>query len=175
MVTVIRRAERLMWIGLAAIGLGLSVLLVYSWIEVINNPGLSLVDGYGIGRLPWIPIGISLVLGGGCAALAGGAAVIVVRGDWLRRILLVPIVLVPVAWWLTALGILAFPRFAGPDPVTFAYSLPETAAVALLLPCLAAAALAALPIGPDRRVRMRAVHAADALAHPGDRAEPGPE
>jgi hypothetical protein len=153
MSTFLRRAGRLAWTGLASIGLGLSVLLLYAWVEVVNNPGIRLVDGYWIGRVPWTPTGVVLVIAGSLLALVAGTAIVVVRGDWLRRFLLLPIFALPALWWAVALGALPFPRFHPPDPVTFAYSLPETAVLALVLPALAAAALALAPIQPDGRIR----------------------
>jgi hypothetical protein len=138
--------------------LGLSLLLVYAWIEVVNNPGITLVDGYWIGRMPWTPAGIVLALAGSSIALVAGATVVVVRGDWLRRLLLAPVLLLPVGWWAVGLGVLPFPRFHGPDPVTLAYSLPEGTALSLILPVLVVAALALLPIRPDERHFMSPVH-----------------
>ena len=146
-----------MWLALAAIGLGLSILLVYGWIEVMNNPGSSLVDGYWIGRVPWVPLGVVLVLAGSAVTVVAGAAAIASDGDWLRRLLAIVVVLVPAAWWATAMGVIPFPRYQAPDPVTFAYSLPETAALMLILPALAMAALRLAPIRPGP-VHLRPVH-----------------
>jgi hypothetical protein len=160
--SAVGRAERVYWLGLGAIFVGLSVLVVYAWVEVVNNPGLTLVDGYWIGRIPWTPAGIVLVLLGSTAAVLAGAALALIRGDWLRRLLVVPTVLAPLAWWATGLGLIPFPRFAGPDPVTFAYSLPETAALMLLLPSLVAGVLGLWPVPPDRRVLLAPVRDAEA-------------
>jgi hypothetical protein len=150
------RAALLMWFGLAAIGLGLSVLLVYAWVEVLNNPGLTLVDGYWIGRVPWTPAGVWLVLVGSVVSAIGGAMAILVSGDWLRRILAVGVVLLPTFWWATALGFVPFPRYEAPDPVTLAYSVPETAVLFLILPALALLALWLTPIRPGP-VRLRPI------------------
>ena len=158
MATFLRRADLIRWAGMASIGLGLAVLIVYAWVEYINDPGISLIDGYWIGRVPWTPAGVVLILAGSAATQLAGAAIVLVLGDWLRRLLLIPILIPPLAWWLTGLGVAPFPRFIGPDPVTLAYSLPLAAAVALILPALAVTALALVPVQPDRRVRLRAVH-----------------
>lgn len=155
---LLRRADIVRWAGMACIGLGLALLIVLAWVEYLNNPGISLADGYWIGRVPWTPAGIVLVLAGSVAALLGGIAVVLILGDWLRRGLLIPIIIPPLAWWATALAFVPFPRFAGPDPVTFAYSLPQIASVALVVPALAVTALALTPMQPDRRVRLRRVH-----------------
>jgi hypothetical protein len=158
MATFLRRADFIRWAGMAGIGLGLAVLIAYAWVEYINNPGISLIDGYWIGRVPWTPAGVVLVLAGSVATQLAGAAIVLVLGDWMRWLLLVPVLIPPLAWWLTGLGTVPFPRFTGPDPVTLAYSLPQAAAVALILPALAVTALALVPMRPDRRVRLRAVH-----------------
>ena len=80
---------------------GLAVLLAYAWYEYLTRPGISLVDGYWIGRVPWTPMGVVLVLAGTALGVVGGCAVIVVRGDWLRRVLVPAIVGVPAfARWL---------------------------------------------------------------------------
>lgn len=155
--TLAPRAERVMWLGLAAVGLGLSVLLVYAWVEVINNPDLSLVDGYWIGRVPWAPLGVVLVLAGSGVAVSAGTVAILAQGDWLRRLLIIVVVPMPGLWWAIALGIVPFPRYQPPDPVTLAYMLPEMAALMLVLPTLAMAALRLARIRPGP-VRLRPVH-----------------
>ena len=130
MATFLRRADLLRWAGMASIGLGVSVLVGYAWVEYLNNPGISLVDGYWIGRVPWTPTGVMLILAGSVVTQIAGAVIVLVLGDWMRRLLLVAVLVPPLAWWLTALAVLPFPRFSGPDPVTLAYSLPQAAAVA---------------------------------------------
>ncbi|MGH2368683.1 MAG: hypothetical protein ACRDI2_10820, partial [Chloroflexota bacterium] len=122
--------------------------------------GISVVDGYWIGREPWTSAGVIVVLAGSALALLAAAAATMARGDWVRRVLLIPVLAMPILWWMTALGAIPYPRFDAPDPVTLAYSVPGGAAVALILPALGAAALALLPIGPDLRPRMRPIHAA---------------
>jgi len=147
-----------MWLGIAVAGLGLAVLLAYAWFEYLTRPGISLVDGYWIGRTPWTPLGVILVLAGSALAILAGSGVILVRGDWLRRILVPAILALPVFWWLTAMGVVPMPRLRAPDPVTLAYSLPESAALALLLSALVALALALAPLRSGDRVRLRPIH-----------------
>ena len=65
-------------------------------------------------------------------------------------------------------SVLPFPRFSGPDPVTLAYSLPQAAAVALVLPAVAVTMIALVPLQPDRSVRLRPVHDARDVRPPGD-------
>jgi hypothetical protein len=159
--TVVRRAELAAWIGLSGIGLGLAVLLVYAWVEFLNNPGISLVDGYWIGRVPWTPLGVILVLAGSVLAVLAAATLVILRGDWVRWVVLLPILGAPILWWLLALRAIPFARYDEVDPVSFAYSVPEVAAVLLILPALLGAALAFLPMRPDRRVLFNRVHPAE--------------
>lgn len=161
-----RRIDRAIWIGLGGVGLGLAVLLTYAWVEYLNNPGISIVDGYWIGRTPWTPIGICLVLGGASLALVSGAVAVAMRGDWLRRLLALPPLLASTCWWLTAVGVIPMPRFQPPDPVTLAYSLPQAAVLMLILPAVAVAALAFIRVPPDRRVRLRRIHSDPPPGHP---------
>jgi hypothetical protein len=132
-----------------AIGLmliGPSILLVQAWVEVLNHPGTTLVDGYWIGRLPWTPLGLDIALAGSVMGLLAGSVAIAIEGGWWRRALVVVAWAAAGLWWLVALGVLPFvPRFQGPDPVTFAYSLPSTAALLVLMP---AALLAVLCLTP---------------------------
>lgn len=156
--------------SLALLVLGPSSLLVLAWIEVLNNPGYSLVDGYWIGRLPWTWIGIDLSLAGGVGGLLAGSAAILVDGGWWRRILVVPSVAAALVWWSIALGVLPFPRFVGPDPVTYAYSLPVAAALLILMP---AALMATLSLAPRPasvpRPRLRPIQ------RPGEPGSPRPD
>ena len=145
-------------LALALMVIGPSILLVYAWVEVLNHPGYTLVDGYWIGRVPWTPLGLVIALAGAVAGLAAGSVAIAIEGGWWRRLLVVPAGAAAALWWLTALGVLPLPRFRGPDPITFAYSLPVTAALLVLMP---AALLAALCLTPRMqgtpRTRLRKV------------------
>ena len=40
MATFLRRADLLRWAGMASIGLGVSVLVGYAWVEYLNNPNI---------------------------------------------------------------------------------------------------------------------------------------
>jgi hypothetical protein len=146
-------------LALGLMVVGPSILLVYAWVEVLNHPGSTLVDGYWIGRIPWTPLGILVSLAGAVAGLVAGSLAILIEGGWWRRVLVVPSVAAGALWWLIALGVLPFtPRFTGPDPVTLAYSLPSTAALLVLMP---AALLAILCLSPrlvrEPRTRLRRV------------------
>lgn len=145
-------------LALGLMVVGPSILLVYAWVEVLNNPGLTLVDGYWIGRVPWTPLGLIVSLAGGVVGLAAGSVAIAIEGGWWRRFLIVPSLAASAFWWLLALGVLPFARFHGPDPVTFAYSLPTQAILFVLMP---AALLATLCLSPrlvsEPRTRLRPV------------------
>lgn len=132
-------------LALALMVIGPSILLVYAWVEVLNNPGWSLADGYWVGREPWTSAGVVVSLAGGLAGLSAGSVAIAIEGGWWRRFLILPSAVAAALWWATALGLLPFPGFHGPDPVTFADSLPVAAALLLLMP---AALLAALCLTP---------------------------
>lgn len=138
-----RVASGSLWLMLV----GPSIVLVYAWVEVLNNPGISLVDGYWIGREPWITLGVTVSLVGAVAGLLGGSVTIAVEGGWWRRFLIVPIVAGAVLWWSIALGVLPFPDYQAPDPVALAYTLPATVGLLVLMP---AALLAAISITPRR-------------------------
>lgn len=156
-------AHRWATFSLALLIIGPSILLVYAWVEVLNHPGLSLVDGYWIGRMPWTPVGIVVSLAGGVGGMLSGSVAIAAEGGWWRRALLAPAVAAALLWWSTAMGLLPYPRFHGPDPVSFAYSLPSVAALLVLMPAalLATLALTArLPGTP--RARLRPVPSPDA-------------
>jgi len=60
-------------VGLSAAAAGLVVLFAQALSEVLADPGLSLADGYWIGRLPWTAVGVDLAIIGrpsrSCSAL----------------------------------------------------------------------------------------------------------
>ncbi|MGZ8563733.1 MAG: hypothetical protein ACXWWU_08950 [Candidatus Limnocylindria bacterium] len=145
-------------VALALLVIGPSILLIYAWVEVLNNPGISLADGYSIGRAPYTPAGIVVSLAGAVTGLLAGSTSIAIEGGWWRRFLILPAAVAASLWWGTALGIIPFPRFHGPDPVAFAYDLPVAGALLVLMP---AALLATLCLTPRMvsapRTRLRPV------------------
>ena len=93
-------------------------------------------------------------------ALLAAAVAVGIEGGWWRRALLVPAFVAAALWWLTALGVIPYPRFRGPDPVAFAYDLPSTAALLVLMPATLLAVLAlAPPTSRTPRMQMRPVPA----------------
>jgi hypothetical protein len=135
---------------------GPSIVLVYAWVEVLNHPGTTIVDGYWIGRLPWTPLGVLITLTGAVLGLASGAIAIALEGGWWRRALIVPAFVASAAWWLTGLGVLPYPRFHGPDPVTFAYDLPVAATLLVVMPAALLATLCLTPrMESAQRTRLR--------------------
>ena len=140
--------------------------ILFALVAGFGGPGLGAMMLDGIGTLA--PTGVMLILAGSVVTQIAGAVIVLVLGDWMRRLLLVAVLVPPLAWWLTALAVLPFPRFSGPDPVTLAYSLPQAAAVALVLPAVAVTMIALVPLQPDRSVRLRPVHDARDVRPPGD-------
>ncbi|MGH2464427.1 MAG: hypothetical protein ACRDGI_03115 [Candidatus Limnocylindrales bacterium] len=149
-------------VAVGAIGVGFLVLFGYALSEVIANPGISLVDGYWIGRLPWTAIGVDFVVIGSTVAVLFGTASSWLAGGAVRRLVsLVPLV-VAAAWWLYASiqssiegapciilqlgtsnadGTVACgqPPF---DPFAVAYSVPAEAILLLALPASIGAVIA---------------------------------
>ena len=134
---------------------------------MLNHPGYTLVDGYWIGRVPWTPAGIVMVIGGSVGALLAATSVILVEGGWWRRVLIVPAWAAAALWWSGAMGF--YPGIHGPDPVTFAYSAPTTAGLLLLLPAVILASVAITP----RRTPPPSLHLS--RVHPPGEAPPSPE
>ena len=154
-------------LGLALMVIGPSILLVYAWVEVLNNPGWTLVDGYWVGRIPWTPLGIVIAIAGSLTGLVAGAVAIVIAGGWWRRLIVVASLAAAGLWWLIALGVIPYPRFRGPDPVTFAYSLPSTAALLVLMPAALLAVLCLTPpIAREPRTRLRPVPSREPWSEP---------
>lgn len=165
----LRRSRFLVDASLFVIGAGIATLVINAWVEYLTRPGTSMIDGYWMGRLPWTPLGILLVLIGAVGTILAGAAATVVAGSWLRRVLLVAVFPLPVLWWSGALGYTRIARFHAPDPVGLAFSAPQGVALALLLPALAAAMLALAPrMRPEPSSRMARIHDARG-ARPDDR------
>lgn len=146
------------WGSLVLLVFGPSWLLVQAWIEVLNNPGFTLVDAYRIGREPWTSVGIVISLAGSVAGLLAGSVAIAVEGGWWRRFLVVPSLGAGALWWLMALGVIPYPRFLGPDPIAFAYTLPTQAILLVLMPAALLAVLCLTPpISREPRTRLRPV------------------
>ena len=157
---VVTRVSRSAWwataAGLLASAAGLVVLLAQAQSEVLADPALSLIDGYWIGRLPWTAVGVDLTIFGATIAVVFGTLTAWLAGGILRRIVTALALAAAALWW--AYAMLPPPRAAlcescpapGPDPLTMAYSLPQAAAVFLLLPAAIAGAVA-LSGPPSRR------------------------
>ena len=130
---------------------GIAVLFAQSVSEVLADPSISLWDAYGIGRLPWTPIGVGLAILGASLGVLAGTATALMAGGIVRRGLAIFPLLVAGFWWLVVtvplvgMGGAACEQPACPpptfDPVTMAYSLPEQTAMWLLLPALVAGVL----------------------------------
>jgi hypothetical protein len=136
--------------GLVAAGVGLAVLLGYALSEMLANPGLSLVGGYWMGRLPWTAIGVDLVVIGATITAGSGTVTAMLKR---RLVVLLPLT-AAVSWWLLALIPLPVARGCDPcppgviDPMTVAYSSPEQTLLLLLFP---AALIAIVALRSSRR------------------------
>jgi hypothetical protein len=135
-------------LALGSLAAGFAVLAGYCVLEAAAS-GMSLVDAYWQGRLPWMGIAEGLIVGGATATLLVGGLTTLIRGGWWRRAAVLPLVAVASLWWFMAVidaGVSFAPCFDCPpraiDPWAYAYSLPETAFAVLILPSLAMAALA---------------------------------
>jgi len=154
--------------GAAAIlAIGLAWLLAYVVAEAMLGDGNgSLVDGYWMGRLPWMGIAETLIVLGATACAIAGAASVMVEGGWVRRLAVVPPLIVVGCWWLLAM-LLSTMRAVlcndcpppTPDPWAYAYSAPQTTLLLLIAPSIAIALLAL--------VRARSVKRAGEAAEAG--------
>lgn len=149
---------RMQWLATATgtmLAAGLFFLLVDCIAEAVANPGFSLVDGYWRGRLPWMGIAEGWIVSAATASAVTGFVTTVVSGGWVRRIAVVPLTLVALAWWLLALmpprrGVPCEVCPASPlDPWAYAYSLPESTALFLIVPAFLITAIA-LTARPNR-------------------------
>jgi hypothetical protein len=144
-------ARRSTIVGLVACVAGLLIVLLASAAEVMRDPALSLADGYWIGRLPWISIGVSLVVFGATVAVLAALVASWIGGGWIRRVISAGAVGLAAIWWVLAFlgqgggAYCPICEPAGPDPVTFAYSLPGLAALLLVAPAILAGIVALLP------------------------------
>ncbi len=156
--TFLRRATLALDLALGVVLAGLADLAINAWVEYLSHPGLSLLSAYQRGREPWTSIGIGAVIGAASAALLIGVLLAIVEGSWIRRLLGLAVLGLGLAWWLTALGVLRYPGFAGPDPIAFAFSWPREVTGALLLPAAAAALLVFTPHHERPTSRMVPIH-----------------
>jgi len=152
MVPVVERVFRPAWwatvVGLSAAAAGLVVLFAQALSEVLVDPGLFLVDGYWIGRLPWTAVGVDVAIIGATIAVVFGTVTAWLAGGPIRRVVSALALAAVAFWWLLAM--LPPPQGAfcpscpppGPDPMTMAYSQPGTAALFLLLPAAIAGVVA---------------------------------
>jgi hypothetical protein len=140
---------------------GLLVLFAYAASEVLSDPSLTLEDGYWIGRVPWTPLGVGLVVAGTTAAIVLGYTVVMLQGGIVRRFAGAITVMPAAFWWVVELLQLQGVSGACPsgtcvrpwiDPITYAYSEPDWTIRLLLLPALIVATLALVP--PRKSTRL---------------------
>jgi hypothetical protein len=158
MTSFLRGARLVIDVGLALVALGLLGLLVMAWVEYLHSPHISLVDAYWIGREPLTSLSVSTVLIGSALSLVVGVLVALLAGSWIRKLLAVAALAASALWWLAALGVIPYAQYRPIAPATLAYSLPETAALFVLLPALMASALALAPRRAQPTSRMAPLH-----------------
>ena len=149
-------------VACGATAVGFVVLFGYALSEVIANPGISLVDGYWTGRLPWTAIGVDFVVIGSTVAVLFGTASSWIAGGAVRRLVSLAPLVVAAAWWLYAsiqssiegapcmIEQLSTPNAGGTvscgpppfDPFAVAYSVPAEAILLLVLPASISAVIA---------------------------------
>jgi hypothetical protein len=135
-------------VAASAAAAGLVTLLLQAMTEVLAEPGLSLVDGYWIGRLPWTAVGVDLVVIGATTILVFGTVTAWLAGGPARRAASGLALVIGAFWWLLAMvpppqgAFCAGCPARGPDPFTMAYSQPELASLFLLFPAAVAGAVA---------------------------------
>lgn len=131
-------------IAFAVVVVGLAVLIVAALLELAaGEPGMSLVDAYRIGRLPWTPIGVGMTLFGASASVVAGVPAAWLAGGRLARAVATAAILPVGLWWPLAPMVGFSGACCGPrpayNPVTLAYSMPETALLLVVGPAVASA------------------------------------
>jgi hypothetical protein len=134
--------------GIALFAAGMVAILVASIQGMEFQPGLSLIDGYWVGPLPWMGIGTWLAPIGGFLAAIAGVGLVIVRGRHpvvrLAGLALLGVVL----FWLLAIAYAMAPRNAPNGSIyrgdfgSAVYSQPDQTIVLLLLPTAAIVLLA---------------------------------
>ena len=131
----------------AATLIGIVVLFGYSLSEVLAHPGFSLEDGYWVGRLPWISIGVDVTVIGATAMVVFGTVSTFFGRTRLGLVSLIPFGIACFFWFValydhpTGAPCVSCPTQT-PDPFAYAYSSPSTTVILLLLPALVVAGLA---------------------------------
>jgi hypothetical protein len=146
--------------ALAAVVLvvGAAILFVAAVIELATGQqGMNLVDAYWVGRLPWTPIGVGMVLYGATATVVVGSVASWLTPGWLQRLVCLGALLSTAFWWATSPIIRYTGGCCGPppayDPITIAYSDPKSALVLVVVPALIVAAVMLLPAHARRAPR----------------------
>jgi hypothetical protein len=146
--------------ALAAVVLvvGAAILLVAAVIELATGqPGMNLEDAYWVGRLPWTPIGVGMVLYAATATTVVGSVASWLTPGWLQRLVCLGALLSTAFWWAISPIIRYTGGCCGPrpvyDPITIAYSTPQGALILVVVPALIVAAVVLLPARARRAPR----------------------
>jgi hypothetical protein len=146
-----RSRPRTTAIGMTALTAGITlagaaILLVAAVVELATGqPGMNLVDAYWVGRLPWTPIGVGMVLYGATATVVIGSVASWLTPGRLQRLVCLAALLSTAFWWAISPIIRYTGGCCGPppayDPITIAYSAPQGALILVVVPALIVAAI----------------------------------
>jgi len=140
----------------AVLASGLAWLAAYTVVEALIGDGQgSLVDAYWRGRLPWMGIAETLIVVGATACAVSGGMSVIFEGGWLRRLMVVPPLIIVGMWWLVAVAMSTMRAVPcndcpplTPDPWAYAYSVPLTTLLFLMAPAVLVALLAQIHARP---------------------------
>jgi len=129
---------------------GAAILLVAALVELTTGqPGMNLVDAYWVGRLPWTPIGVGMVLFGATSTVVVGSLASWLVPGLLPRLVCLGALLSTAFWWAVAPTLGMGGSCCGPrpayDPITMAYSTSEFALQFVVVPAVVVTIAVLLP------------------------------
>lgn len=144
---------------------GAAILLVAAVVELATGqPGMSLVDAYWVGRLPWTPIGVGMVLYGATTTVVVGLLASWLTPGWLQRLVCLAALLSTAFWWVTSPMLGMGGACCGPrpayDPITMAYSTSAFALQFVVVPAVVVTIAVLLPARARRAPRAAAIRSA---------------
>ncbi len=133
-------------VAAAVMVVGAALLLAAALVELASGqPGMTIMDAYWVGRLPWTPIGVGMMLFGASATVVVGPIAAWLNGGAGARIVATAAVLPTAFWWAVSPMVGFAGSCCGPrpayDPITIAYSSPEGPFLFVVLPAIVITAL----------------------------------